>query len=61
MMRARWYWDDLAPLREEGRRRMADYSAARVGDLMMGRLDAIAAGLKSPQVALGPQLASPAR
>jgi glycosyltransferase involved in cell wall biosynthesis len=61
MMRARWYWDDLAPLREEGRRRMADYSAAHVGDVMMRRLDAIAAGLKSPQVAPAPQLASPAR
>jgi len=53
MLLARWFWEELAPLREHAKRRMADYTPARVGELMMRRLDAIAAGLKSPTAASG--------
>ncbi|MGB6567109.1 MAG: glycosyltransferase [Xanthobacteraceae bacterium] len=48
MLRARWFWEELAPMREEAKRRMAKYTPARVGDLMMRRLDAIGASVKSP-------------
>ena len=48
MLRARWFWEALAPMREAAKRRMADYTAARVGDLMMRRLQAIGANVKSP-------------
>jgi glycosyltransferase involved in cell wall biosynthesis len=45
MLRARWFWDELAPMREQAKRRMAEYTPARVGDMMMHRLRAIGAGL----------------
>ncbi|MFZ0525517.1 MAG: glycosyltransferase [Xanthobacteraceae bacterium] len=48
MLRARWFWEELAPMREEAKRHMAKYTPARVGDLMMRRLDAIGASVKSP-------------
>ena len=35
-------------MREEAKRHMAKYTPARVGDLMMRRLDAIGASVKSP-------------
>jgi glycosyltransferase involved in cell wall biosynthesis len=53
MLRARWFWDELAPMREQAKRRMAQYTPARVGDMMMRRLDVIGASLKSPTAAPG--------
>jgi glycosyltransferase involved in cell wall biosynthesis len=51
MVRARWHWDDLAPTREQAKRRMAEYTHARIGEMMMRRLDAIGASLKPPMAA----------
>jgi glycosyltransferase involved in cell wall biosynthesis len=53
MLRARWFWDELAPMREQAKRRMAKYIPARIGDMMMRRLDVIGASLKSPTAAPG--------
>ncbi|MFZ0372161.1 MAG: hypothetical protein WAL39_02510 [Xanthobacteraceae bacterium] len=53
MMRARWFWDELAPMREEAKRRVTEYTAARIGDMMMRRLHAIGASLKPPAAAPG--------
>jgi glycosyltransferase involved in cell wall biosynthesis len=53
MLRGRWFWDELAPMREEAKRRMTEYTPARVGDMMMRRLNAIAARLKTPAAAPG--------
>jgi glycosyltransferase involved in cell wall biosynthesis len=53
MVRARWFWDELAPMREAAKRRMAEYTPARVGDIMMRRLQVIGASLRSPTAALG--------
>ncbi len=53
MVRARWFWDELKPMRDEARRRMVDYTPARVGDIMMRRLDAIAASLNLSTAAPG--------
>ena len=53
MLRARWFWDELAPMREEAKRRVAQYTPARIGDLMMRRLHAIGASLKSPTAVPG--------
>ncbi len=47
MLRARWFWHELAPKREKAKRRMAEYTAARIGDVMMRRLDAIGVSLTS--------------
>jgi glycosyltransferase involved in cell wall biosynthesis len=46
MSRARWGYDELAPMREQAKRRVAEFSPARVGAMMMRRLDAIGAGRK---------------
>ncbi len=48
MLRARWFWDELAPMREGAKRRVAEYTFARIGDMMMRRLREIGASLKSP-------------
>ncbi len=53
MLRARWFWDELAPMREEAKRRMAQYTSARIGDMMMRRLQAIGTSLKLPMATLG--------
>jgi glycosyltransferase involved in cell wall biosynthesis len=53
MLRARWFWQELKPMREEAKRRMAEYTPARIGDLMMCRLQAIGASLKLPMAAPG--------
>ena len=53
MLRARWFWDELAPMREEAKRRVAQYTPARIGDLMMRRLHAIGTSLKSPTAVSG--------
>ena len=53
MLRARWFWDELAPMREGAKRRVAQYTPARIGDLMMRRLHAIGASLKSPTAVPG--------
>lgn len=52
MLRARWSWDELAPMRAQARRRMAEYTPARVGEMMMRRLREIGAGLKAPTASL---------
>ncbi len=43
MLRARWFWDDLAPMREKAKSRMAQYTPERIGNMMMRRLTAIGA------------------
>jgi glycosyltransferase involved in cell wall biosynthesis len=53
MLRARWFWDELAPMREGAKRRMAEYTPARVGDMMMCRLHAIGASLTPPATVPG--------
>lgn len=51
MMRARWFWQELAPMRECAKRRMAQYAPERIGDLMMQRLHAIGERLNLPMPA----------